>query len=108
MMDGSSAAMGAEDPYVSVPELGEQTELLWAHFDEVGLPDLAHAVPVPLAFVELVPPPVQVRMQLPGCEVLFPSRLGVVEGLKRLPDVVLIVVFEVLDFLGFHASKKRD
>lgn len=105
MMDRPSAAMGAEDPYVSVPELGEQPEFFRTHLDEVGLPDLAHSVPVPLAFVELVPPPVQMRMQLPGCEVLLSSRLGVIEGLQRLPDVVMVIVFEVLDFLGFHTPK---
>ncbi len=58
-MDSPAAAMGADHPYIAVPELRQQAELLRPDLDDVRLADLPNAVPVPLAFVELIAPPVE-------------------------------------------------
>jgi hypothetical protein len=51
--------MGAYHTNISVPELRQQAELLRPDLDDVRLADLPNAIPVPLAFVELIAPPVE-------------------------------------------------
>lgn len=105
LVDGPAAAMGAYDPYMPVPELGEQPALPRSDFDDVRLADLSNAVPVPFAVVELVTSPEEVGLEKAHGEVILLPRFRIEKGLQRLPNIVIIGIFEVLDFLVFHASE---
>jgi len=105
LVDGPAAAMGAYDPYMPVPELGKQSAFPRSDFDDVRLADLPNAVPVPFPVVELVTLPEKPCLQAAHRKMVFLLGFGVQERLQRLPDIIIIGIFEVLDFLVFHASE---